>query len=248
MAVIRSTHAGAIARDALALDLGDLRQRADGIIEAAKEHAGDIIAQARRECESLKASAGEVGHAEGYAAGRDAGFRAGFDEGRTQTIAAVRADLDALTASWRAAIDAFQRDRDTLFYDAENELIELAVRIAERVVHRAIDITPEVVVDQVRDTLRFLRRASSLIVSVHPEDKTLLSDALPDIVSSIATGPDIAIAEDASLARGGCRIDSPGGGSVDCSIATQIARIAEMLLPRSMHHSDHPSQTGDAPS
>lgn len=242
MALIKNSIAGSIARDAVVLDLGDLQRQASVIVRHAREQAEAILAEARAERERIIAGGFEQGRAEGTSKG----LEEGREQGRVQAVAAARAEhaakLEQVEGAWSGALAEFCAQRDVLVHRATDDVLRLAISIAERVIKRAIAVDPAVVVEQLRAVLAVVVRPTELVISVHPEDRPIIQSALPGLLAFFSAVKHVELVDDAALTRGSCiartRADADsaaagnvGGGGIDASITTQIDRIVEAILP-----------------
>lgn len=232
MAIIRQADARRLAEQAIALDLGDLRRQGEAIIARAQEQASVIVAQARAQREDLLRGAEAQGRAQGLEVGRREGLEQGRAQGRTEALAQQREALTSLHAAWSGALDQFERTRGMLLEDAREDVVRLAVSLAERIVKRAIALDPSLVISQVEATLAILAQPTRATILVHPDDEPLVREAMPQIASRLANARDAALATDAGLSRGSCVVRTQGGGVLDAEVVRQLERICEALLPQ----------------
>ena len=163
-----------------------------GPVFDAQAEARRIIDEARREAEGIRADA----------------RREGYEEGRQAALAEISGDAVRI---------AVERARSAAAGEAD--LRRLAVRIAERILGAKLALSPEVVVEVVRQAIAAARKPVS--VRVHPEDLALVERALADAP--------VAWVADPLIERGGCVVDT-GRGPVDARLATQLAAIERALV------------------
>ena len=229
MAVVRHAQAESLVRDAIVLDLGDLAQQAEALKARAQAEADQIIAAGKAERDRLIAGAAEKGQAEGLARGLEEGRVRGFEEGRAQAHAELRDAGAALLASWQAAIDSFEQEREALRSASERDLVELAAQVIRRVTHRVIELNASTVQDQLAHVLQLVLDPSGLVIEVHPDDVVLCNEALPGLLEGRAESGDVKIREQAELSRGSVIVRTKGGG-IDASIDGQIERIVAAMI------------------
>lgn len=230
MALIRHAEAEKIARDAIVLDLGDVRAQAELILSRAESQASRTLMEARAERERIIAGAHEQGLREGTEQGHAEGLVLGAERGRADAKQAREAELQQIERSWADALESFNARRDAMLDDARDALIALACRIASRVTHRVIEADPGVVVDQVRESVSMVMGASRLVVEVSPACHDLVRSALPGVMASLGSSAHTEVRTDESLSPGSCVVRS-AAGVIDASIETQLDRIAEALAP-----------------
>lgn len=230
MPVLKATQHTSFPRDAIVLDLSDLSRQAAKLRMAAETKAARILTDAERQAATLV----EGAEARGYEAGRSEGFARGLEEGREQgrqdALAAASSQLGALQQAWvdvARQLDAQRRDLDR---EARQMVLEFALKVAEKLVHRTIEVDPTVVVDQVVAALSQVLRPLGVVVRVHPDDKPLLEEAMPELMAEFGRFEHVQMVDDMEVARGGCVV-TYGEGEVDATIDTQIRRVIDLILP-----------------
>lgn len=240
MGLLKANQAHSAFKQAVALDLGDLRRQGEMVVAAAQRQASDVLARAAEERKRLIADASRLGRTEGLTEGLAEGHRLGAEQGRTAALAENAELLRRIEAGWSAALADFEARRTAMVADARRDLVRLAVLLAERITKRAIATDPSIVTTQLESVLTMVLRPTRLLVRVHPDDKALVAQALPGLMSRFTTAQHIELIAEPTLDRGSCVVrlaDSQGGsgmgigGELDASIGTQLQRIAEALLP-----------------
>jgi len=230
MAVIKNGQSGGLIREPAALDLGDLRQQGRAIVEGARREAERLIAAAHEEVRGIVETASERGHAAGWMRGVEEGRIEGRQQARAEALEEFRAAFAALERSWKSALEQWQDARRRLLAYAREDVLELALAVARKVIHRNIEHDPSLVVDQIAAALSLVMQASRLSIAVNPADRKIVELALPEILHAAKQSCDVVIVDGDEVERGGCVINT-GRGSVDANISVQIERIVEMLLP-----------------
>jgi flagellar biosynthesis/type III secretory pathway protein FliH len=239
MALIRNANAATIARDAIVLDLGDLREQGERMLRGVRAEAERVMEQAKSERARILEGAAEQGRAEGHAAGLEEGRAAGRIEAKAEALAEHGEELGKIAAAWTASLEEFSRRRDDLVRGALQDVVRLGVAIGERLTKRTIELNPEVVRDQLAATLAVVVRPTELTIRIHPEDRAIVERALPGLVAAMPAIRHAEIVDDPSVERGGClarsRADAngedAGGGEIDARIGVQLERIVSTLLP-----------------
>jgi type III secretion protein L len=175
----------------------------------ATEEAARIRAQAEADAAALRSGAErEV----------EAARQAGFVEGREAGLAEVSALL--LAARIRAEREVASK-KDTA--------IALARRMAEKIVGRAIDLSPELMNQIVADALQACRaRSGKLVLRVHPEDLASIEAGRPQWAARVESAVEVRLQPDATVEHGGCVVDTPSG-RVDARLQTQLEALERAL-------------------
>lgn len=245
MALIRRADAALLAKDAIVLDLADLRRQGEKIIQTAREQARALLENAERE-KQVRLNGARV---QGFEAGRKEGYERGLAEGRERGQAdAVRElgeQLARLSASWQSALDQFERDRADMLDEARADVVELAVAIAQRVTRRAIRFDPQTVRGPLEAALEQVMRASRLVIHVHPDDLRLTQSCLPELAARFSACEHAEVIPDPTLERGGCVIRTPSG-HIDASVDGQLERIIQAIVPERASEPNTPTHAADS--
>ncbi len=230
MPLIKDNNAQRMQHEAVVLDLGDLQAVGERMKAEAKAEAARIIAEAQAEAQRLSDGAAERGHAEGFEQGKAAGFTQGRAEGHAQALAEAQEQLATLQQAWVNAAQQWDADRRQMLLDARQSLLALALDVAGKVVHRVPRVDPSVVVDQVAAAVEHMARPADATIRVHPDDRALVAEALPQLVEQCNKLEHAHLADDETLTPGGCVV-TYGNGAIDATLETQLKRIVETLLP-----------------
>jgi flagellar assembly protein FliH len=243
MAVIRSSMSDRLVRDAVVLDLGDLRRQGDEIVAQARAKGEQIVREAQAERARLIAHASEEGRAKGHAEGLEKGLAEGREKGRRESLEAGKPTIEALVKAWSGALAEFERVRDELQQRGRRGVVELAVAIGEKVVRRAIEHDPGGVEEQIAGAIGMVLKSSKLVIRVHPEDLEVGEVCVPVLMARLGASTAVELAADPSLSRGSCVVRTDRG-EIDATIETQVARIAEALLPEGRSAGGAPRRAG----
>ena len=230
MPMIPRADAQAMARDAYVLDLGDLARQGQTMVERAHQEADRIVAEARAERQRLIADAEERGYEQGLARGHAEGLERGSREGFEKALLAEQATIQALTAAWDDALqrlEAMRRDLDAI---AQRGVLELAVRLGERVAKRAVELDADAVAGQLAEAIELAMRPSRLRVRVCPEDVERAREAMPRFMDRLGESASVSVEADATLSHGSVVVETETT-RIDATIETQISRLVEVLLP-----------------
>ncbi len=230
MSVIKANHATPFIKDAIVLDLGDVGRQAERIRMAAEEKAAAIITDAERKAKQILADAAKGGFEEGKIAGLEAGLNEGRREGHAQALKEASEQLAQLQAAWSDVISQWDEQTRSMLTEARQLMLEFALKFAERLVHRVIEVDRSVVVDQLASALSLVLKPMSVTVRVNPSDLPIISEALPQLMAEFDHLEHIHLAEDPNVGSGGCVV-TYGQGQIDATIEKQMQRIVDLILP-----------------
>ncbi|MDR2506883.1 MAG: flagellar assembly protein FliH [Candidatus Accumulibacter sp.] len=152
-----------------------------------------------------------------YAEAHQQGYSAGHDEG----IAAAKetaASMETLMAAFRQALAELDQR-------IAEQLLATSIGIADQVMRQSLRINPELLLPVVIEAINALHpRREAPTLTVHPDDAAMLRENL----NAISGAQEWEIVEDASITRGGCRVES-GAAEVDATLETRWRRVIESI-------------------
>jgi flagellar assembly protein FliH len=181
--------------------------------ESAVKKARSLVAAAEAEAQRIRADAFAAGHAEGFAAGRA--------EAAAQISPAASALADATRQLNLLQSEAAER--------IEPEAVDLAVRVAEKVVAGTVAVEPARLLDVVRGALRTIVERERVTVLVHPEDLELLREGVAEVTGSLGGIEHLEVQEERRVTRGGAILRT-SFGEVDATIETKLARAHDAVI------------------
>jgi len=158
-------------------------------------------------------------------AARQGGYQDGYRDGLAaleqfkQSFAAqLTAQLGALTQSYGQELDALQQDM-------ARALAVSATHLARQIVRSEVSARPELVATVAQEALdTLLMSARQVTVRVHPDDQPLVAQGAAEVLAARGAR----LVADASIARGGCLVESDIG-VIDASVAARWKRAVAAL-------------------
>ncbi len=196
------------ARDRLPLHVSEAERRARDIMERAEGEARRLMEGAQHKAAALLEAARREGAVQGQAEAFAAGQAAVADAVQVLTGAAER--VQRLEADGNAGREAV--------------IIELALGLAERILHGAISEEPARLVPVVNAAIDTLTSPGPVCVRVHPVVASVLAAQPP---RKEPLGP-VSVMADPSLAPGGCVVEG-GATTIDASIGAQLAEAGRRM-------------------
>ena len=157
-------------------------------------------------------------------AARKQGFEAGEREGRRACRSESEAEMNlSLTAERQQVLETvrqFRAARDRYFAEVEQEIVKLALAIAERVLHREAQIDPLLLTGVVRVALEKMADRSGVVLRVAGADV----EAWERVFHSTEASERPRVAEDERLQRGECVLETRMG-TVELGVHVQLGEI-----------------------
>ena len=208
----------------------DIEQQARAILLRAQQQAEQLITEAQITAAELKDKAIAEGIIDGRKEGSAKGIEEGKKAGQQQALNEHKQQLTQLINSLMAASKELNTSRKQLEATATTEVVKLAVAIARRVTKRYGELDPNVLTANVSEAMKLVVQSTDIRIAVNPAQHDTLTKALPHLKLVWPALEHVRLADDVTIAKGGCRI-SAGQGHVDADLDTQIDRIASELLP-----------------
>jgi type III secretion protein L len=179
------------------------------VVEA-KAEARRILTEARNEAEAIVENAEKTAREL-----REAAYQEGHEA--------------SLLELHQLLIETRQR-RDMALVEVEQDVLRLAVKIAEKIIGREVERDETALADMVSTALRNARQHETLVVRVNPHDLATIQKHR-DRLDPGARARFLDIVADPRVASGGCVIESESG-TVDAQLETQLHVMERALLAR----------------
>jgi flagellar assembly protein FliH len=154
---------------------------------------------------------------EAFAKGYAQGERAGLEAGAKRTEAMLRRIAQTL--------EELGRLRKAIIRDTERQMVQLALALARRLVHREVSMDPTLVAAMAHVALERLGDAAPATIKLHPDDFAVISGQR----GTAWEGAQVTILPDPAVTRGGCVVESDFG-TVDGQIDAQFEQMSRALL------------------
>jgi len=156
----------------------------------------------------------------------------GLADGEARARAAFETNLAALRGELAEALRQFAAQREGYFQRVESEVVQLALSIARKILHREVQMDPLLLTGVVRVALESLNDGTQVRLRAHPREIPFWRDYFS---RSGEGGPVPELMGDASLGSACCMLETDLG-STHISLETQLQEIeqgfADLLAQR----------------
>jgi flagellar biosynthesis/type III secretory pathway protein FliH len=194
----------------------DMSAQASLYLESVRQKATQIVAQAQQQAKQTIVQAAERGRQ----SAREAAEKAALEE--------MKKKWQALAPILQQAIDGAAQLRSSWLRQWEQQVIQLAIAVAERLVRGELSRHPEIPHQWIREALELASSGQSITLRLHPADYETLGQLKDVIAGEFSNLSATNIVPDPRIAPGGCRVDTEFG-HIDQQLATQLKRIEEEL-------------------
>lgn len=201
--------------------IAEIKEEAERIISDAKMQADEILKNAESEAVEIRQQA----HSEGM----DEGYKDGFNEAFEKN----KAELEAQTVNYmlelRDLINEFKQIKDKLISQNIDELKDVTVSIAEKVIHVSLKTSGEIIKKMIISATEKIRYKEWARIYISKSDSSLLIEGNTDLLKAISSlSENIKITAMDDAAPGTCIIELPDQ-VIDASASTQIENIRSVL-------------------
>lgn len=180
------------------------------IIREAEHEARKIMEDAYREAKEKAASMEEEAWQNGYAEG----------------IAAAQKEYEAaIMEAEGIKANAAEEHRKALAA-IEAEVIELVMKVSEKVIHSEISLNKENMIHLIKEALVKCSNKKDIIIKVAPEDYNFLDSNRDKLDAVIGYTGEIELMQDMSFKSGSCILETPFG-NMDAGVGTKLRKIEE---------------------
>jgi flagellar assembly protein FliH len=153
-----------------------------------------------------------------------------YEKGLAEGEARARAEFEKTLASLRGelseALRQFAAQREGYFQRVESEIVQLALSIARKILHREVQMDPLLLTGIVRVALESLNDGTQVRLRANPQEIPFWRDYFSRS-TDIVPAPELM--GDASLASGSCALETELG-STHISLETQLKEIEQGFL------------------
>jgi flagellar assembly protein FliH len=150
-------------------------------------------------------------------------FTKGYAQGERSGEEAATVRTEAVLWRLTQTLEELGTLREQMIHKTERQVVQLALAIAARILHREVAVDHELLVAMARVALDRLGDRSSATIRLNPQDFAAAG------VDRLVSKASVQIVADATVNRGGCRVESDFG-LIDVAIAAQLAEITTSLL------------------
>jgi flagellar assembly protein FliH len=151
-------------------------------------------------------------------------FTKGYAQGERAGLEAGGKRAEAMLRRIGQTIEELGGLRQTLIHETEREMVQLALTLARRVVHREVTLDPELAAALAHVALERLGTNTPATIRLNPEDYTIVAQD-----SARWGGQTVTVVPDPSISRGGCLVET-AFGSVDATIERQFDELSRALF------------------
>jgi flagellar assembly protein FliH len=201
---------------AVAYDLTDMAAQADSYLGSVRGQAAQIVEQAKREADAIRQQA------------ETAGRRAAEQAIERILDEKVAQQMKTLTPALQSAVRQVEDAKQAWLRHWEACTVELAVKIAGRLVRGELQRRPEISAAWIRESLQLAAGSGDVTIRLNPADQETLSRQVQQLAAVFAPLAKVTVVADETISPGGCKLVTEFG-TVDQQLEAQLERVKEEL-------------------
>lgn len=207
-----------------------------GPVQYAQLQAELILKQAREEAEELIANARAAAKAEQEEirmGARDEGYREGYAQGISKAMEDAQRDREAVAARLEKEVQAFLEKadmaREEFVRQSQDELLDLCIAVAEKVVRVSLKSSSEVIVRMIQTATERMKRQEWVHIYISGCDTKGAAQISPALTTALgALSQHVKIIPMGDDEGGTCIVETPEE-IIDASVSTQMTNIRDLL-------------------
>ncbi|TXC91960.1 flagellar assembly protein FliH [Metabacillus litoralis] len=209
------------------------------IIQSANEEANRILKEAIEEKTRImeqishEKSSWEVEREQIYELTRQEGYAEGIELGRQESLK----QYESIIFESQRIVDLAKSEYDEKIQMSENEILSLAIKVAEKVLNSTLVNDPESFLPIVKKALLEVKDYENIKIHIHPAYYEFVISRKNEIQALVTNSTDINIYANAELNETDCFIES-AYGRIDISIDTQLDQLKKQLI-EFLNRGDH---------
>jgi len=184
----------------------------DAVLKSAHIQADKLLKESEKRIAAMEQEA----YDKGYLKGKEDGWHAGKNE------------ADKIYESARKVLQQAEDIRQKVFRNTEEELVELAIEIAEKLVCRQLDLNPDTVMDIARSAYLQVMDCQQVIIYVAPEQVEILEARKQEIGTQLYSTKRLQIIGDPNIKSGGCRVETEQG-YIDATVPAMLKQLESVI-------------------
>lgn len=165
------------------------------------------IKQVTGKTDSLEKEAYEKGFAQGEKAGMELGEKR----------------FDSVVKSFNEVLERVRRIEEELYQKSEQEMVELVLTIARRVIQKEVSTDEKIVLNMIQSALKYVADQKEIKVRLNPSDLEFASQLRGEMMEGMKS---VIFEGDEGVPRGDAIIES-NRGVIDCGIEKHLREVEE---------------------
>ncbi len=206
-----------------------MRREASDETERARRDAALELEQARAQAAADADQNMKQAYASGYSSGEQDGFKKGYEDGYGKGKNAASEEAAGAVSMMSQVIDQLKMYHTEILAESQNDIVKMALAVAEKVLHKEIMTDPTTVLAVVKNALSKVSFKKQFVIHVNPLDIEVLKGSSDEIRAVVQNHESIKFKASPQVEPGGCIVQTESG-VVDAQIDRQFGEVQEAVL------------------
>ncbi len=155
---------------------------------------------------------------------RENAHREGFSKGKKEGLKIEKRKLSSTLTAFANLIKELSESKERILKDSEEEILNLAISIAEKVIHQEVSTEKGVILSVLRAAVKNILDKDEIKIRLNPRDYACMMEVKPEILRGFDGIRNVAFEEDEGIEQGGAVIETLSG-EVDARLDHQLSEI-----------------------
>jgi flagellar assembly protein FliH len=151
-------------------------------------------------------------------------YTKGHEKGEQDALLARNEAQAKFRASTSKILKELEEIRENIYRDTEEEIVKLAVAIAEKIVGRQLDLNPATILDIAMAACSQAKDCKQVIIYVAPEHVEIMRASQDSLAAQLYKTNRLTIISDINIKSGGCRVETEQG-CIDATVTTMFKQL-----------------------
>ncbi|MBK5251271.1 MAG: hypothetical protein JJE29_01285 [Peptostreptococcaceae bacterium] len=206
------------------------KQRADELLRMAEQESKEIISAAEDEALEAVEEEKRKGYETGYKTGAEEGYGEGCEVGRQEVLKESQKKIDEAGKILKTA----HKESRAYIQKTENEIIGLAVKIAETIIKKELELDDSIIVGIAKDALAEVRSMSQIVIRTGKQEAVIIQNNLTELQELCPNGV-FTILRDETVQAGGCFIETDIN-IIDATVDKKLENVKRVLMETGQRH------------
>lgn len=157
---------------------------------------------------------------------RQQAYELGYAEGNKSGVESERKNLVSALNTLNKGIIQLDEIKTELYHNAEKEVVNLAIAIAEKIVKHEVSIKKDTILNVLKQAVNKIVDSDKIKIRLNPSDLQFLNAQNNEYPNLVDDMQDMTFEEDATILSGGCLIETKLG-DIDARINKQFEAVEE---------------------
>ena len=156
---------------------------------------------------------------------RNEAFASGVDIGRKE----AEEDFENGVNTFLCICNELDKLRETILKNSIVEMKELVMDISEKIIRHSVAEQEDTIVATIKEAIQLAVKSDEIQIQINPDDLKCIEKKKQEIIDSISGLDNIVLNSDATVERGGCKLESTCC-TVDATLTNQIKVIRDNVM------------------